>query len=294
MNSDLKYTPKSRFTLIQAIDEHRTTICTNFIMISSFIIDMNCNITNHRQRYYIEDYDDSKCTGLIDFNLNIFYKHFITGAIAPLLPLLIIMSHFTVMVIWNNSDEQLKKYDANIEYDPYVARVVPIQEKYRILQYYNKKYETNYSINDFDKVYEEHWESWNWWTYKKNKDWVREERATYNPFSKRDWYLLWWRRSWKIKLKEWREWVVGKLSMMSKMWWDKPWIDQAKKWDIANLEEITTFAYVKDWVWYQQWEMLWRWIHTQKIDKDDWEKQVTKVVKELPDDTLISIYDCHI
>lgn len=35
-------------------------------------------------------------------------------------------------------------------------------------------------------------------------------------------------------------------------------------------------------------------IVTDEMDADVWVEKVSKMIEELPDDTLISIYDCHI
>lgn len=201
------------------------------------------------------------------------------------------MSHFTVMVIWDNPEKQLEKYDENIDYDPYVVRVVSDEEKTRLIEYYNKEKKLQHTVEDFDSIYERFWQDWNSGDYKKNEDWIWEEWSTYNPLSKRDWYQLWGRRTGMIELLEWKEWTYWSWSLVCA---NVPWIDQAKQWDIYNLKDLKPFAYVKDWVWSQKWEM-WRWgMHTIEISESDWEKKMLEELQALPADTLISIYDCHI
>lgn len=57
---------------------------------------------------------------------------------------------------------------------------------------------------------------------------------------------------------------------------------------------FTPFAVVKDGEWYERGSMGW-WGHVSYAkNQSDWNKEVSKLVFELPDDTLISIYDCHI
>ena len=53
-----------------------------------------------------------------------------------------------------------------------------------------------------------------------------------------------------------------------------------------------TFAIVKDGVWYEKGEMGW-WACVSN-EKDNWSEEFAKLLDEIPDDTLLSIYDCHI
>jgi hypothetical protein len=56
----------------------------------------------------------------------------------------------------------------------------------------------------------------------------------------------------------------------------------------------TTFAVIKDGVWYERGEMGWWGIVTDEKDQRNWDSEVAALLDELSDDTLISIYDCHI
>lgn len=55
-----------------------------------------------------------------------------------------------------------------------------------------------------------------------------------------------------------------------------------------------TFAFIKDGKWYEQGEMGWWGCVSNEKDPDEWNKQFMDMFKALPDDTLISIMDCHI
>lgn len=57
---------------------------------------------------------------------------------------------------------------------------------------------------------------------------------------------------------------------------------------------ITTFAVLKDGQWYERGTMGWWGIVSDEKDKNEWSSQCTKLIDELPDDTLLSLYDCHI
>jgi hypothetical protein len=57
---------------------------------------------------------------------------------------------------------------------------------------------------------------------------------------------------------------------------------------------ITTFAVVKDSQWYEQGKMgWWAMVENEKSDAD-WTTEFNKLLDTVPDDTLLSMYDCHI
>ncbi len=63
--------------------------------------------------------------------------------------------------------------------------------------------------------------------------------------------------------------------------------------DAANASFVT-FAVLKDGQWYERGQMGWWASVSNEKDKDEWNSEVAKMIDELPDDTQISIYDCHI
>lgn len=65
---------------------------------------------------------------------------------------------------------------------------------------------------------------------------------------------------------------------------------------VKNAEDgcFSTFAALKNGIWYQKGEMGWWGITTEEVSQKEWDAQLSKMLNELPDDTLISIYDCHI
>ena len=63
--------------------------------------------------------------------------------------------------------------------------------------------------------------------------------------------------------------------------------------DAAN-EAFVTFAVLKDGEWYEKGQMGWWGMSSGDKDQDEWNSEVSKMIDELTDDTLISIYDCHI
>ena len=57
---------------------------------------------------------------------------------------------------------------------------------------------------------------------------------------------------------------------------------------------ISTYALLKDGVWYVKGEMGWWGMSNDKMSQGEWNAQVAKLLDELPDDTRITIVDCHI
>jgi hypothetical protein len=54
----------------------------------------------------------------------------------------------------------------------------------------------------------------------------------------------------------------------------------------------STFAVIKDGKWYEKGKMgFWAMVANEKAD---WNEEFTKLLDSVPDDTLISIYDCHV
>jgi hypothetical protein len=56
---------------------------------------------------------------------------------------------------------------------------------------------------------------------------------------------------------------------------------------------ISTFAVIKDGKWYERGEMGWFGCATNEKDVGEWNKQYTQLLASLPEDTLVSVYDCH-
>lgn len=62
----------------------------------------------------------------------------------------------------------------------------------------------------------------------------------------------------------------------------------------ASLQAVSTFALVKDGQWYEKGEMGWFGCASNEKDQVDWSNQLLSILESVSDDTLISIYDCHI
>lgn len=57
---------------------------------------------------------------------------------------------------------------------------------------------------------------------------------------------------------------------------------------------LATFAVLKDGKWFERGEMGWWGVVSDEKDKDTWYTEFAKLLRSLPEDTMISVYDCHI
>ena len=64
--------------------------------------------------------------------------------------------------------------------------------------------------------------------------------------------------------------------------------------ETARNSAISTYALVKDGEWYERGTMGWFGISTNEQDESTWNKFVNKTLDELPDNTRITLVDCHI
>lgn len=110
------------------------------------------------------------------------------------------MSHFTVMVIGPNPEDQLAPYSEHIQLEtPEVRGDVTEEEKQRMVEFYKNPEHGGIDL-PFDELYEKMGDDWNSNSWVKRDDkWV--EISFYNPLSKWDWYQLGGRWSDYLKLK---------------------------------------------------------------------------------------------
>lgn len=57
---------------------------------------------------------------------------------------------------------------------------------------------------------------------------------------------------------------------------------------------LVTFAVLKDGKWYERGEMGWWACVSNEKSNDEWNSEFAKLIESLPDDTLLTIVDCHI
>jgi hypothetical protein len=231
------------------------------------------------------------------------------------------MSHFTVLVIGENPEQQLAPFDENESVPEYVRYT-----KEQLIER-GKQEIANYNTNVYQKyladkeAYAADCRNPDHLTYLETEfpaklGWTEEEiyqdaikhcepeelnaeggiLSTYNPLSKWDWYQLGGRWTGFFKMKEGCVGTIGEKSWAS----EQPPVntaDQALKRDIdfaGSLNNGRTFAVLKDGQWYERGEMGWWGIVIDGKEDEQWEQEFDKLLSELPEDTLLSVYDCHI
>lgn len=281
------------------------------------------------------------------------------------------MSHFSVLVIGDNIEEQLAPYDENIEVPEYQDELVSAYDMYRFIQSYTtleedkhygpkteKEVEENKKLT-FEQLYEKYGDNWNSNSWRKNNEGLWAEFSTYNPKSKWDWYSIGGRWSGQFKLKEGCKGEIGEPGCYEGVFPEKmaeykekmtKFVDAAKKGDIdwdyrdpkqaeeckrfweiciegqppLNEEEkdyktfykkeyyldryktkeeyikrITQFgshAVVKDGKWYEVGEMGWFGCSSETNEEQEkWDNEYFELfIKDLPEDTQLTVVDCHI
>jgi len=234
------------------------------------------------------------------------------------------MSHFTVMVLGNDQEKQLAPFDENLNVPRYIkytreqliekerkeiqdykngfyAKYLEDKEKYRSncsneghLNYLENEFPAKLNFND-EQRYQEGIK------YEEPEN-IGENGEIYsecNPNSKWDWYQLGGRWAGQLKIKQGAEYEQPNFS-----WgWSEAEkqevlqerrCDSALKKDIENIDEIICYALIKDGKWYERGQMGWFGMGRNEKDENAWDEEFKKLIADLPDDTLISIYDCHI
>lgn len=62
----------------------------------------------------------------------------------------------------------------------------------------------------------------------------------------------------------------------------------------ARNNAVSTFAVIKDGNWYERGKMGWRACVSDEKPKEEWNREFAQLLDGLPDDTLLSVWDCHI
>lgn len=62
----------------------------------------------------------------------------------------------------------------------------------------------------------------------------------------------------------------------------------------AARASFVPYAVVKDGKWYEKGQMGWFGISSNEMNEGKWTAQVAQMIDELPEDTMLSLYDCHI
>ena len=97
-------------------------------------------------------------------------------------------------------------------------------------------------------------------------------------------------------------WVAAAAGEGMSIFFEDPWVtyhQDAKDPLEATLEDAmnkvtATFAIVRNGLWSSRGDMGWFGAHTDDVNQDDWAKAQWELIESLPDDTLITMVDCHI
>ena len=57
---------------------------------------------------------------------------------------------------------------------------------------------------------------------------------------------------------------------------------------------LMTFAIVKNGQWYERGKMGWWACVSDEMDRDEWAERFNALIDGLPEDTLVTVVDCHI
>lgn len=189
------------------------------------------------------------------------------------------MSHFFVLVIGDDVDGQLEPYDENADVEPYLASMSgewrPALK--RAGEYFAEK-EPDADRTDWtDQQYLDAYYGDGYWKPSEDGEGF-EHWSTYSPQSKWDWYVIGGR---------WDGTLVTRTGAT---------VNQARirDVDLSWLEVQGPFAVVKDGQWYQKGQMGWFGMSTDNISDEEWDARVLELIKDLPDDTMLTVVDCHI
>ncbi len=188
--------------------------------------------------------------------------------------------HFRVMVIGNDPEGQLAPFSVELKLPKYKTKLVSDEEKEGFVESCAKKHNLS-----FDELYEKYGKDWNdgVWEKDENKEWA--EYSVYNPKSKYDYYSP----IKVIKTKGDGKAEIGKPVIIG----NKARVSQARKGDIKNLDELTGCDLLKDGEWCQVGQPRPWGRSTKGEGQEEWDVELKKLFQTLPDDTLVSVYDCH-
>lgn len=173
------------------------------------------------------------------------------------------MSHFSVIVIGNNIEEQLARYNEN----EFLENIYLNAETVNELQ---TKFNTNDSNPEKIKEFAD-WLEW-WGGYSIDTDGIYY-RGNHN--AKWDWYKVGGR---------WDGFFAGRNTI--------------KKRDLKEMEY--PFAIVKNGEWFDKGQMGWFAMVQKpnfpykKISQEQWVEECNKLLADVADDTMLTIVDCHI
>jgi len=120
--------------------------------------------------------------------------------------------------------------------------------------------------------------------YQKEIDWYESDMvgkrggvwSTYNPKSKWDWFEVGGRWDGMLVLKDGRT------------------VNEAKKNEVDWSKTGKAFGILHEGKWHENAKMGWFGMTSDEKSEKRWEKEYQEVMDSIPDDTLITVIDCHI
>lgn len=252
------------------------------------------------------------------------------------------MSHFTVLVVGNNVEEQLDPFcELECSFNREEIKNDPRSE-------FIQEYTTEELIKDFEEIKNNHPE----YCYESLEEFAEDYHGYSkldgeeiwgrwtNPNSKWDWYQIGGRWSGFFKIKDNPKYpddiLVGSPGLMtpqakqgyadsirlcdidfegmkkdkieraeknwekaenesdkSMLYWEYGIEKDQTKEDYINAQsKFSTYALLKDGEWFAKGEMGWWAISTN--ENENWGAQIEKLISTLPEDTLLTVVDCHI
>jgi len=92
--------------------------------------------------------------------------------------------------------------------------------------------------------------------------------------------------------KQGREALEGK-EMFGEHFWQMPYFLDKEEFIMRQIN-IAPFAFLKDGEWVERGSMGWWGMSSNNVGCDVWEKKFIEMIYDLPNDTLITVVDCHI
>ena len=80
------------------------------------------------------------------------------------------------------------------------------------------------------------------------------------------------------------------------IWWDLDDFYMTREAYVqrARNNAFSTFAVIKDGQWYERGEMGWWGMVSDEKNRDEWNQQFTTLIDSLPEETVLTVVDCHI
>nr|DAL75639.1 MAG TPA: hypothetical protein [Caudoviricetes sp.] len=205
------------------------------------------------------------------------------------------MSHFVTMVIGDDPEAQLAPYSEILEVNEYCVEKVSEHDKQRMLDYYNENRQQPYT--SFDKCYADNGEDWNGNIYRKNEAGEWCEYSTYNPESKWDWYLLggrWRTNSDHEERGDHRNRRRTVMVLQDPRHRRRPKERHRLRGHVPERRSMGTICSGQRRQMVRPRRMGWWGVSHDNMPDDEWVAKVQELIESLPDDALVSIYDCHI